>query len=234
MPIPKSIRTSLLLLALLILSGVSVCAQTIPLTGYGEKRSAGKSATGATKGDLMKSSGMVDARTLPIEKGMKYDDTGLKDMRDAMRERDWGNEDTAWERAAEADTKGAYERYIGMYPYGAHRSAADDRLVALQVEEMMRGSHSRLPQMTHVEVDDESPVSIIEVTNHTDYPLTVLYSGTDTRSVVISPSRTHIVTLKNGDYKIAASVPSPQVRPYAGGETLTGGRYEVGYYIVSH
>lgn len=222
---------------MLILLSASVCAelcaQTIPLTGYGEKGSTGKSAVGSSRGEILKSGGKMDVRILPVEKGMNYNDGRLQEMEKAMQEREWGSEDTAWERARTIDTKESYERYCAMYPYGAHVSAANDRLVEIQIDEMMSGSHSRLPQMRHIEVDEDSPTSTIMVTNFTDYPLTVLYSGEETRSVVISPGLTHAVTLKNGAYRIAASVPPSRIRPYAGQETLTGGRYEVGYYVVS-
>ena len=75
------------------------------------------------------------------------------------------------------------------------------------------------------------PTSYISVTNSTSYTLTLLYSGPDSKRLVISPRASASVTLKNGHYRVAASVSASNVRNYAGSENLSGGSYSVDYYI---
>lgn len=58
-----------------------------------------------------------------------------------------------------------------------------------------------------------------------------MYSGNESKRLVLSPKGTGSVKLKNGDYRIVASVDASNVRKYAGVETIKGGTYEVEYYI---
>lgn len=175
----------------------------------------------------------IDPKSMPIEHS-QYVDEKVKELEQAMKERDWGSEDTAWKRASELDTKDAYQRYSAMYPQGAHIAAASTRLIEIQVNDVFNSDHGSLPRMKHVDEDDDSPVSIIVVENATGQPLTVMYSGTESKSIVIVPGGKEVVSLKNGFYRIAASVPAANVRPYAGSEVLTGGRYEAGYCIIRY
>ncbi|MFI3296653.1 MAG: hypothetical protein R3Y59_03375 [bacterium] len=71
----------------------------------------------------------------------------------------------------------------------------------------------------------------IEIYNNTRYTLTLLYSGTTSKRVIISPKQYKYLSLKNGKYKVAASVNAHNVGKYAGTEELDGGKYEVEYYI---
>ena len=75
--------------------------------------------------------------------------------------------------------------------------------------------------------------SSISIYNRTSYNLTLLYSGPDSKRIVISPNQTGYITLRNGSYKIAASVSASNVRNYAGSENLRGGSYSAEYYIVT-
>ncbi|MCQ2146974.1 MAG: hypothetical protein MJZ16_05595 [Bacteroidales bacterium] len=174
---------------------------------------------------------IMDSKSLPIE-FKSYSDDKLKELDERMKEREWNSEDTAWERARTLNTKDAYLKYVGMYPYGAHRAQADERLIEINVNDIMNGAHGSLPGMKQVQVDEDSPTSTIVIENFTGYPLTVMYSGPEGRSVTISPGSKMAVTINNGYYRIAATVPAPAVRPFAGTETFSGGRYEVGFHIV--
>lgn len=173
----------------------------------------------------------LDPNTLPIEH-RQYTDERMKEVEKSMRDREWGSEDTAWKRACELDTKEAYQRYSAMYPNGAHIASASSRLIEIGVNEAFDSDHSSLPQMNRVVVQDDSPTSTIVIENGTGMPLTVMYNGTENKSVIINPGGKGVVTVKNGFYRIAASVPEVQVRPFAGNETFVGGRYEVGFIIV--
>lgn len=159
-------------------------------------------------------------------------DPETKKLEERMAERSWGSEDTAWARACELDSKESYQKYVAIYPNGAHRPQASQRLIDLQVDDIFDSDHGNLPRMNRVSEDEDSPTSTITVENGTRYPLTVMYSGEDSRSIVISPGFKGTVSLPNGQYRIAASVPAVNVRPFAGRETFRGGSYEVCYVIV--
>lgn len=217
------------LVSFLMLLCVDASAQlSVPLNGPGETRSKGTLAT--ENGMIINTE--IDMSSIPVEYG-KYSDTRLEQLEKEMSEREWNKEETAWEKARGLDTKEAYEKYIGMYPYGAHRADASKRLVDIKVEDTFSKDHGSLPGMTHTEKDDNSPTSLIIVENATQYILTVMYSGSESKSVQIGPGTKVPVKLPNGPYRIAASVPVATVKPFAGSEYFTGGRYEVGFCIVT-
>lgn len=223
-----SIQKLIIFLASLLILATGASAQsTIPLRKQGESFSgrAAKSERSKMIGTIM------DSKSLPVEY-KSYSDEKLKELDERMKEREWNNEDTAWERARTLNTKDAYLKYIGMYPYGAHRGQADERLIEINVNDIMNGAHGSLPGMKQVEIEENSPTSTIIIENFTGYPLTVLYSGPEGRSVTISPGSKVAVTINNGYYRIAATVPPTTVRPFAGTENFSGGRYEVGFHIV--
>lgn len=172
-----------------------------------------------------------EMKTLPVEHDT-YNDDGYSQMEEEMNERSWKSEDTAWERACKMDTKDAYRRYIAIYPSGAHRAEATRRMIDREVDDILDNAHEELPGIEHVLVDNESPTSTIIVENHTGYVLTVYYSGIDSRTIQVSPDGRGSVTLTNGPYRIAASVPPTNIRPYAGKTQFIGGRYETKYYVV--
>lgn len=58
-----------------------------------------------------------------------------------------------------------------------------------------------------------------------------MYSGPTSRRLILAPHRSGSLSLARGDYRIAASVDSPGVHPFAGNEQIEGGAYEVEYYI---
>lgn len=173
----------------------------------------------------------LDVNSIPLNfKGLP--DERIKEMERQMEERKWGSEDTAWELALSKDTRDAYQKYIALYPNGPHRAEASKRVVDIDVNNVFKGSHNKLPGMERVERDDDSPFSIVVVENATRYTLTVMYSGPESKSVYIPAGEKGSVKIPNGQYRIAASVPAPHVRPYAGAQLFEGGRYETGYCIV--
>lgn len=169
-----------------------------------------------------------------VPRGYKeYTDEGLDELNERMKEREWGNDDGAWGRAKELNTKQSYEKYCAMYPQGAHIGEATIRLIDAKVAEMLRNAHEDLPSIKRTEPDDDSPESTLLIRNHTGYPLTVYCSGAVAKTVVIAPDREATVVLDNGLYKLGASVPPSHIRPYAGQTTLRGGRYEIGFWVVT-
>lgn len=79
----------------------------------------------------------------------------------------------------------------------------------------------------------QNPFRILGVTadvskkeiNSTSYTLTLMYSGNESKRLVLSPNSTGSVRLKNGSCRIAASVSSSNVSNYVGTEFLNGGSY---------
>ena len=167
------------------------------------------------------------------DKSDNYTDEGLEELNERMKEREWGSEDTAWGRACELNSKESYEKYMAMYPQGAHIGEATCRLIDAKVAQMLRDAHEELPNIERTEADDDSPKSTLHIKNNTGYPLTVYLSGDNSKKVVILPDGTVDVTVDNGLYKLGASVPPSHIRPYAGQTTLRGGRYEIGFWVVT-
>ena len=151
----------------------------------------------------------------------------LKEKARIEAERAWKKESTAWQMAKAMGTSAGYEKYLNLFPKGAHAKAAIDELV----NGVMSGSHGELPSMEKTGYASGSS-STIEVSNDTQYTLTLLYSGSaDSKRLVLSPHQSRSITLRNGRYRIAASVNAANVSSYAGTEDLSGGSYSVSYYI---
>lgn len=142
----------------------------------------------------------------------------------------WNTEVNAWQTASQLDNLSAYEKYLSLFPNGKHRSQADKKVIDLSVAATFAGEHGSLPEMDQVGYGGGS-TSYVSVTNNTSYTLTLMYSGNESKRLVLSPNSTGSVRLKNGSYRIAASVSASNVSKYAGTESLNGGSYEVEYYI---
>ena len=142
----------------------------------------------------------------------------------------WSTEAKAWNQATKENTLSAYQKYLNLYPRGSHRVAADKKVIDLQVADVYESDHGELPSMSQTGYGGGSTTSI-SVQNNTSYTLTLLYSGPDSKRVTILPHQTSFVTLKNGFYRIAASVNASDVRNFAGSQTFNGGSYSSQYYI---
>lgn len=145
----------------------------------------------------------------------------------------WGTEYKAWKSAIKENTVDAYSKYLDLYPKGEHARPAEKIIVNLSVQDVFNSnSYGRLPSMRKTYAANSS-MSKVSVGNNTGYTLTSMYSGPDSRRLAISPYSQKVITLLNGTYRITASVSVSNVRPFAGIETLTGGGYDVSYYISS-
>lgn len=144
-----------------------------------------------------------------------------------QEERAWDKESTAWQRAKTLNTSEGYEKYLNLYPNGAHSKNAIDALV----NDIMKGEYGELPNMEQTGYSQGTSTKIA-VNNNTQYTLTLLYSSTnDSKRLVLAPHQKKSISLRNGKYKITASVNASRVSSYAGTENLNGGSYEVTYYI---
>ena len=162
-----------------------------------------------------------------------YVDESLDEFNDDMKEKAWGSEDTAWQRACDLNNSKAYERYLAIYPYGAHAPEATEYLVRRRVDETLANAHSSLPEIKRIEENDDSPETTLIIHNNTGMTLTVLCSGVDYKRLLIPPDGNGVIKVMNGQYKLAASVPPTHIRPYAGQTSFQGGTYEVGFWVVT-
>lgn len=202
------------------------------------RRAVERSSSGSLKaGKIMIDPGRISLPanapgSAPIRKD-GYDDSTLKDLQNKLEERKWGSEDTAWERACAIGTRDAYEKYTAMYPYGAHVAQATQKIIDIDVENVLNNPHSSLPGFKHTKTDENSEYSTIVIENSTGVVLHILYSGLESKELYIIRGGTATITVPNGSCKIAALVDNPGVRPFAGKGVLEGGQYEVTFYINS-
>ena len=145
----------------------------------------------------------------------------------------WNTESKAWQMALSENSISAFTKYKSLYPNGSHISQCEKKLIDLEVSRVYAGEHGSLPEMDRTGYGG-GPTSYITVTNSTSYTLTLLYSGPDSKRLVISAGGTSSVRLKNGSYRVAASVSASNVSNYAGNENLQGGNYSVDYYISTY
>lgn len=142
----------------------------------------------------------------------------------------WYNEKKAWDRAVSVYD---YEKYLSYYPKGEHAIEAEKRIVDGKIKRIMSGQYSPLPDMEgHSRRSSiETSTSLILITNSTNFILSVYYSGVDSKRVILAPNQSSTITLKNGSYRIAASVDAPSVSNFAGTKYLSGDEYKSNYYI---
>ena len=202
------------------------------------RRAVERSSSGSLKaGKIMIDPGKVALPanapgSAPIRKDV-YEDSTLKDLQNKLEERKWGSEDTAWEKACAIGNRDAYQKYIAMYPYGAHVAEATQKIIDIDVEDVLNHPHNSLPGFKLTKLDEDSEYSTIVITNNTGVVLHILYSGLESRDLYIVRGGTATITVPNGDCKIAALVDNPGVKPFAGRGVLKGGQYEVSFYINS-
>ena len=165
-------------------------------------------------------------KTLVSEEYWRDADQRMEDINSRL----WGTEDQAWKTAQKQNTLIAFNRYLELYPKGAHAKVADKKVIDLSVTNIFAGDHGSLPGMDRTSYSS-SGNNTITVSNDTQYTLTLLYSGPDSKRLVLSPRTSGKVRSPNGTYRVAASVAAANVRSYAGTETLAGGGYDVSYYI---
>jgi hypothetical protein len=143
----------------------------------------------------------------------------------------WSTDLKAWNRANDVNSLDAYKKYIAKYPHGNYADVVEKRIIDLEVDNIMAdSSNGTLPSMDKIS-SNNSIYSSVEIENNTSHILTVLYSGIDSKRIVIQSKKKERILIKNGGYRIAASVNSAGVRSFAGQENLTGGEYSVSYYI---
>lgn len=144
-------------------------------------------------------------------------------IRGLCRDHDW---------VKRQDTLVIYRMHLELVPDSPLRSEIEKRIIDLEVAEIMRGEHGELPPASPLSVTGGSTADV-KIENQTTYTLTVRYSGSQSYRFDLAPSASREVSLATGSYKVAATVSSPSVIPYAGNDTLSGGSYGVKFFIQS-
>src|SRR5207237_740973 len=127
----------------------------------------------------------------------------------------------------------AYRRYLQRNPSDSRRAAIERKIIDLEVAEIAAGDHGTLPAAQRLSSNSYGRFADICVENGTSYELTVRYSGSDSKKIVIPAGETSSLQLAVGAYTVAASVSAANVRNYVGTDTLQGGQYSSRFYIRS-
>lgn len=144
---------------------------------------------------------------------------------------EWSTDEDAWNTTITNGDLFSYRKYSQLYPYGKYINKANKRIIDLEVDKIFGSSYGELPKMNKEYSNQNKSCSTITVENSTSYTLTLLYSGIESKRLIIKPLSTQSITLPNGYYRIAASVNSSNIRAFAGNENLVGGNYSTSYYI---
>lgn len=157
----------------------------------------------------------------------KYPDSE-KDDEAAFIIEQWSRD---WRWVRDQDDTDDYERFLELEPSHPQAEAARARIIDLEVRQIASGDYGALPPATPVRRNAYGTTTSIRVHNDTSHTLTLRYSGPSSRRYTFAPQATQYVTLDVGAYQVAASVDAAGVQNYYGRETLSGGSYEVTYYI---
>lgn len=123
-----------------------------------------------------------------------------------------------------------YRQYLNSNPSSPHSAAVEKRIIDLEVAEIARGEHGVLPPAAPLQMTGGAEAHV-EIQNQTRHTLTVRYSGSQSYRFDLDSGETREVRIAAGPYRVAATVASPGVIPYAGKDTLQGGRYSSKFYI---
>lgn len=136
-----------------------------------------------------------------------------------------------WKRTRGKDTTTAYEAFLRNHPDSVFAEEARSRIVDLEVADIMKGDHGRLPPATRLRGNRARSFSIINIHNDTRYQLTVRYSGPESFKVTFLSRQKGCIEALQGSYKVAASVEASHVRNYVGEQISDGGDYQITFYI---
>ena len=167
---------------------------------------------------------------VPLFYGLYGNRKNFNKAKDSIEERNWKTDSLAWNRAKEINKLKSYKKYAQKYPNGKKIREAEELIIDMKVDSIFAGDYGILPAMDNTSENSNKKISHITVFNDTSYELTLYYSGIESKSIEI-PSRSRAkFKLKNGAYRIGASVDA-NVGDFAGTEILIGGNYNVEYYI---
>lgn len=131
----------------------------------------------------------------------------------------------------EQDNLEHYRRFATRHPAHEKISAIEKRIIDLEVKEIAAGEYGEMPKAQAISYGGE--FTDVTVENKTGYELTVRYSGTDSKKLVIPIGATRGIVLSPGAYQVTASVNAANVTNYYGTDSMQGGRYSSSFFIES-
>lgn len=155
--------------------------------------------------------------------------THLNRAKDSIEERNWKTDNSAWNRAVELNSIDAYKKYVNQYPNGYKVEKGKKIIINMEVDKIFSKDYGKMPELNKIR-EGNGKKSHISIYNNTSQTLTIWYSGPTSRLLVIKSRSRNEIQLENGKYRIGASVDSG-AKKYAGIQNLTGGYYDVEYYI---
>jgi len=160
----------------------------------------------------------------------KYPDMSYSDI---ARVRLTEIDEQTWDSALKDYNIDTYRQYQALLPEGIYAEEAEKKIIDLEVEAVFGGKYGSMPAMDRSYSADNMTTNEIEVYNNTSYMLTILYSGPESKRIIIQPKQRSNYELPIGKYKVAASVSASNIGNFAGTEKLEGGSYSVEYYIYT-
>ena len=134
---------------------------------------------------------------------------------------------------SQKNTKEAYQRFIELNPSSADVKIAQKRIIDIEVSEIAKGKFTTLPASSPISYSRGANAKI-ELTNDTQYKLTIRYSGQESLKITLNAHEKETITLPTGTYKIAVTAEGGRVRPFYGTKHIESGRYTESFYIQSH
>lgn len=127
------------------------------------------------------------------------------------------------------NTADGWRKFKEDNPDYINKKEIDDYIIRAEVNEIVNNKETgAMPESEKISGGDFK-ISTIEVENDTSCDLTLRYSGTDAKLVVIPPNSKSKVKVASGNYTVAATACGYN---YAGKEKLSG-NYSVVYYITT-
>ena len=123
-----------------------------------------------------------------------------------------------------------YRTYLQYNPNSPNKAAIEKRIIDLEVAEILAGKHGKLPPSSPLQMTGGAETQM-RIENQTSYTLTLRYSGRQSYRFDLRAGEIREVILAADTYQVAATVSSPSVIPYAGSDSLQGGRASTKFYI---
>ena len=135
-----------------------------------------------------------------------------------------------WEWVKKQDRVEYYRAFSAKSP--SHREAGwlEKRIIDLEVAAIAAGDFGEMPKAEAVRTGGS--LVNLEVKNDTGSVLTVLYSGAESKRLVVPPGETGTATLAPGSYHVGAVVSDGSARAFYGTDAMQGGEYSSRFYIT--
>lgn len=136
----------------------------------------------------------------------------------------WSSEPTAWESATRQGTREGYTRYLDLFPDGIHASAANQRLIDIEVNDYRNQGHVTVESISRI-AESSRAGSIVCIYNNSDYDVKFMFSGPASASYTVPAHGYDEHQFADGDYQVLALISNPQRDRFSFPQTLDRGIY---------